>query len=50
MPGARRTRSLVCEMKKANEHSHYRFAENIRHSLRNGFSGCSVLSPASRAC
>ena len=50
MPGAGRTRSLVCEMKKANERSHYRFAEAIRHSLRNGFTAYSVLSPGYRAC
>jgi len=50
MPGAGRTRSLVCKNKKANEHSHHRLAETIRHSLRNGFTAYSVLSPGYRAC
>ena len=27
-PGADRTRSLVCSLKKANEHSHHRFSRN----------------------
>jgi hypothetical protein len=49
MPGAGRTRSLVCELKKAYEHSHRGLAETIRHSLRNGLNGCSVLSPGYRA-
>jgi len=31
--------------KKAHEHSHHRFTENIRPSLRNGFNGYFVLSP-----
>jgi hypothetical protein len=37
--GARHTHSLACEMRKAHERSHYRFAETIRPSLRNGFNG-----------
>jgi hypothetical protein len=45
MPGARRTRSLACKTKQTRKQSHYRFAENTRHSLRNGFNGCSALSP-----
>jgi hypothetical protein len=32
--------------KKAHECSHHRFAEITRPSLRNGFNGCFVLSPA----
>ena len=35
--------------KKAHERSHHRFAEITRPSLRNGFNGCFVLSPANRA-
>src|SRR6266481_3408491 len=38
MPGARRTRSLVCENKNTRV-SHYRFARFTQHSLRNGFNG-----------
>jgi len=49
MPGAGCTRSLVCEWKKANEHSHHRFAETVRHSLRNGFTAYSALSLGYRA-
>jgi hypothetical protein len=44
-PGARRTHSLACEMRKAHERSHYRFAGNTRTSLRNGFNVYFVLSP-----
>jgi len=33
-------------MKKAHEHSHYRYAETIRLSLRDGFTTYSALSPA----
>jgi hypothetical protein len=44
-PGARRTHSLACRVKKAHERSHYRFAETIRPSLRNGFNDYFVLSP-----
>jgi hypothetical protein len=29
MPGARCTRSLVCRMKEAYEHSHHRYAADI---------------------
>jgi hypothetical protein len=39
MPGAQCTRSLACELKKAHEHSHHRYAGSARHSLRNGFNG-----------
>ena len=49
MPGACRTRSLVCEMKKAYERSHHRFAETFRHSLHDGVTVSFVLSPVNRA-
>ncbi len=45
MPGARCTRSLVCEIGSAHERSHHRFTGATRHSLRNGFTAYSVLSP-----
>jgi len=38
MPDARCTRGLVCKM-EGNAHEHTGSAENIRHSLRNGFNG-----------
>ena len=44
MPGAWHTRSLVCKGRKHTS-SHYRHAETIRHSLRNGFNGLSSRSP-----
>jgi hypothetical protein len=53
MPGARRTRSLACEVKKAHEHSHHRFAGSARHSLRNGFNGflrALVSAKSARMC
>jgi hypothetical protein len=39
-----RTRSLVCENKKAYERSHHRFAETTRHSLHDGVTAYFVLS------
>jgi hypothetical protein len=38
MPDARRTRSLVCRksVESIRAGSHHRFAETVRHSLRNG--------------
>jgi hypothetical protein len=36
MPGAHRTRSLACK-EESTQASHHRYAETIRHSLRNGF-------------
>lgn len=45
MPG--RTRSLACKVKK-HQASHYRYAEAIRHSLRNGFMAYAALSPVYR--
>jgi len=47
MPDARCTRDLVCEMEKRSAHEHTGSAENIRHSLRNGFTAYFVLSPVS---
>src|ERR1700735_893817 len=44
-----RTRSLACEMKKAHEHSHHRFAGCTRPSLRNGFNGFLRALPGDRA-
>jgi hypothetical protein len=48
-PGARRTRSLACEMNKAHEYRHHRFAEITRPSLRNGFNGFLRALPGDRA-
>ena len=45
MPGAQCTRSLACELKKAHERGHHRYAGFTRHSLRNGFTAYSALSP-----
>jgi hypothetical protein len=48
-PDARCTRGLVCKTAQKNAHEHTGPAEAIRPSLRNGFNGCFVLSPVSRA-
>jgi hypothetical protein len=45
MPDARCTRDLVCNVHKKVRTRAYRAAENIRHSLRNGFTAYFVLSP-----
>src|SRR5215218_10633100 len=45
MPDARCTRDLVCELCKQSCTRAYRAAENIRHSLRNGFTAYNELSP-----
>ncbi len=45
MPGARSTRSLAWKMKKPHEQSHHRYAATSRHSLHDGFTAYSVLSP-----
>jgi hypothetical protein len=45
MPGARRTRSLACKMKTSIRASHHRYAETVRHSLRDGVTTYFVLSP-----
>ena len=45
MPDARCTRDLVCIVHRKVRTRAYRAAENIRHSLRNGFTAYNVLSP-----
>jgi hypothetical protein len=40
----RRTRGLVCK-EESTRVSHHRFAETIRHSLRDGFTVSFVLAP-----
>src|SRR5437868_14235784 len=45
MPDARCTRGPVCEQCKESCTRAYRAAENIRHSLRDGFTAYNVLSP-----
>jgi hypothetical protein len=45
MPGARCTRGLVCNVHRRVRTRAYRAAESIRHSLRNGFTAYSALSP-----
>ena len=44
-PDARRTRSLVCEIRNAKAHEQYRYAETFRPSLRNGCAAYGGLSP-----
>jgi hypothetical protein len=50
MPGARCTHGLVCKMVQRNAHEHTGSAEALRHSLRNGLTAYSELSPAIRIC
>ena len=45
MPDARCTRDLVRNVHRKCAHKHTGEAENIRHSLRNGFTAYNVLSP-----
>ena len=45
MPDARCTRDLVSNVHREVRPRAYRAAENIRHSLRNGFTAYSALSP-----
>ena len=45
MPDARCTRGLMRSVHKECAHEHTGEAENIRHSLRNGFTAYNVLSP-----
>jgi hypothetical protein len=45
-PDARCTRGPVSKLHKKGAHEHTGPAEAIRLSLRNGFNGCFVLSPA----
>jgi hypothetical protein len=49
MPDARCTRGLVCKVHKGKRTRAYRAAEAIRHSLRNGFTAYTALSPENRA-
>jgi hypothetical protein len=49
MPDARCTRGLVCKLCKRKRTRAYRAAENIRHSLRNGFTAYLALTPGYRA-
>src|SRR4029077_18995382 len=44
-PDARCTRGLVCKHAQKSAHEHTGSAEAIRHSLRNGFTAYSALSP-----
>src|SRR5258708_32327240 len=44
-PGARCTRGLACNLHRESAHEHTGSAENIRPSLRNGFTAYFVLSP-----
>jgi hypothetical protein len=47
MPGARRTRGLVCRMCKKEMHTSIQVQrETLRHSLRNGLTAYAALSPA----
>ena len=45
MPDARCTRGLVCKGWKEKRTRAYRAAENIRHSLRNGFTAYGAITP-----
>jgi len=45
MPDARCTRGLMRNVHKECAHEHTGEAENIRHSLRNGFTAYNVISP-----
>ena len=49
MPDARCTRDLVCQIGQRKCTRAYRAAENIRNSLRNGFTAYIALSPENRA-
>jgi hypothetical protein len=49
MPDARCTRGLACKTGNENAHEHTGSAENIRHSLRNGFTAYNALSPATNS-
>jgi hypothetical protein len=44
MPGARCARSRACSVVNTRV-SHHGHTGTTRHSLRNGFNGCFVLSP-----
>src|SRR5438445_9985111 len=45
MPDARCTRDLMRNVHRKCAHEHTGEAENIRHSLRNGFTAYNALSP-----
>ena len=45
MPGARPHPQPCVRLKKAHKSSHHRYAETIRHSLRDGFTAYIGLSP-----
>src|SRR5437899_9573265 len=47
MPDARCTRDLMRNVHRKCAHEHTGEAENIRHSLRNGFTAYNALSPVS---
>src|SRR2546421_6616847 len=47
MPDARCTRDLMRNVHKKCAHEHTGEAENIRHSLRNGFTAYNALPPVS---
>ena len=47
MPGARRTRGLVCQNVHVGAHEHTGQRRTLRHPLRNGFTAYFVLSPVS---
>ncbi len=49
MPDARCTRGPVCKWVMKNAHEHTGSAEDIRHSLRNGFTAYSALSLATNS-
>src|ERR1700722_9966916 len=50
MPGAQRTHSLAWKMKNHTSFSHHRFADTVRHSLRDGFTVSFVLAPETGLC
>jgi hypothetical protein len=49
MPGARRTRGLVCKIVRRDAHEHTGSAETLRHSPRNGLTAYAALSPATNS-
>jgi len=49
MPGAGRTRSLVCKNEKQTSVVTTGTPKSLRHSLRDGFTAYFVISPVSRA-
>jgi hypothetical protein len=49
MPGAQRTRSLVCDEKQTHERSHREAPDSPGIPARNGFTAYFVLSPATNS-